>query len=229
MKDNNKRKKLVRNRKIAHIATISRRTTVNNCTILKAYSPSSTEWKIPENGYKQPKSLHKKIVIKQTGKIIKSNFPDYKKYEKMLWKNMGIAAKQNAHVDLIMKQWEAKHPKPCEKDDIFKDEFIPIWNEEREKALENARNLVVSIYNKLQVIGRFEINNVYEEKPVTNIKGYKQEGHHINVDDLKQNSKTIKKVQLIANNLYKNNKNLYCVKLKDYKGKIERVVLPKAA
>ena len=74
-----------------------------------------------------------------------SEFPNQQDYQKKLWKNLDKAAKMKAYEDEKMKKWEKKHPKPCPDDDLFKDEFVPLWEKEREEALIRIRDFVVSI------------------------------------------------------------------------------------
>lgn len=45
-------------------------------------------------------------------------------------------------------RWMRKHPAPCDESDLFKNEFLKPWEEERDKALEHFRDVVVSIYDK---------------------------------------------------------------------------------
>ena len=41
-----------------------------------------------------------------------------------------------------------QNPAPCDEMDLFKNEFLEPWKEERDKALEHFRDVVVSIYDK---------------------------------------------------------------------------------
>ena len=45
-------------------------------------------------------------------------------------------------------KWVRKHPAPCDESDLFKNEFLKPWEEERDRALEHFRDVVVSIYDK---------------------------------------------------------------------------------
>lgn len=45
-------------------------------------------------------------------------------------------------------KWVRKNPAPCNEMDLFKNEFLEPWKEERDKALEHFRDVVVSIYDK---------------------------------------------------------------------------------
>ena len=243
----------VRRRKVANLAANSRQHTVNNCTIPKAkkediidikYSWGTVKgtkgggWDIPKEGYPQPKPMMKKHVEMRYNKethmtekvLVASTFPT-KKYEniqKSLWKNLGKAAKMKAYEDEKMKKWDRKHPKPCPTDDLFKDEFIPMWEKEREEALIHIRDFVVSMFDKLPLTGRYkEGENKFTEKPVVELKDVNGEGHRVN--ELDSKSKLLDKAQKATNKEKAKNAKLVATNLKDHKRKKGRVILPKAA
>ena len=63
-----------------------------------------------------------------------------------------------------IKKWEKKHP--CPQKDLFESQYMPIWQKEREEALEHIRDVVVSQYDKttrLSVYTRCLINDKYTE------------------------------------------------------------------
>ena len=237
----------VQRRKVAKLAAYSRRFTVNNCTIPKAnpedlrevkYSwgtrmaPKKGFWDIPKEGYKQPESLHKKrtILVYSNGKTVRvkqpSTFPK-DTYQEKLWKNLGKAAKMEVYAQEKLKKWERKNPKPCADDDLFKDEMIPAWEAEREKALERFRDFVVSVYDKLTVYGRFKKGKGFKESVIAEIKDTDGSGHIINeVDD---SSKVIQKVRTIANKVHGKNAHFMCARVVDHNKKKGRIILPKAA
>lgn len=207
-------------------------------------APKDSSWTIPKEGYKQPKPLFKKgwkiwrtkedrpelpiPMWERHVEKVKSQFPDPREYQKMLWKNLGKAAKMKAYEDEKMKKWEKKHPKPCPDDDLFKDEMIPQWEKEREEALIRIRDFVVSMFDKLPLSGRFkESDNKFTEKPVAEIKDINGEGHRVN--ELDENSKLLKKAQKITNETKAKNAKLVATNLKDHKHKKGRMILPKAA
>lgn len=208
-----------------------------------------TKWhayKMPDEGYPQPKNLRKrtrgtKWVRNKTEENnfkvdfcvpekydYKSEFPDAHAHEKMLWKNLGKAAKMKAYEDEKMKKWERKHPKPCPTDDLFKDEYIPLWEKEREEALIRIRDFVVSMFDKLPLTGRYkESENKFTEKPVAELKDVNGEGHRVN--ELDSKSKLLDKAQKATNKEKAKNAKLVATNLKDHKRKKGRVILPKAA
>ena len=229
----------VRRRKVAQLAAYSRQHTVRNSTIKVAENiPASAEW--PMKKYPQFKSMMKKhmewIYNKEehiTEKVkVPSTFPTKKfdDYQKSLWKNLGKAAKMEAYTQDKLKKWEKKHPKPCPDDDLFKDEMIPAWEAEKEQALIHFRDFVVSMFDKLPLTGRFKMNEktaTYQEKQIAELKDINGEGHKVN--ELKGDSKLLKKAQEITDKTHAKHANLVCANLKDHKRKKGRVILPKAA
>lgn len=246
----------VRRRKVANLAAQSRQHTVSNMPKNKPtfdkknlnevkfgdndthFVQKATEWK--KEKHPQHKSMMKAhmewIYNKETHKTDKvhvaSTFPT-KKYvdiQKSLWKNLGEAAKYETYVQDKLKKWEKKHPKPCPDDDLFKDEMIPAWNAEREQALIRIRDFVVSMFDKLPLTGRFKMSEktaTYQEKQIAELKDINGEGHKVN--ELKGDSKLLKKAQEITDKTHAKHANLVCTNLKDHKRKKGRVLLPKAA
>ena len=261
MKNSRQRVKIVRRRKVANLAAYSRQHTVSNCVIPKADEKEiidiqvpwsktpikGTKWhgyKMPDEGYPQSKSLHKRIHgekwIKHKDGTIElkkwdypSTFPTKKfdDYQKKLWKNLGEAAKYEAYVQYKLKKWEKKHPKPCPNDDLFKDEFIPQWEHEKEEALIRIRDFVVSMFDKLPLTGRFKISETgtaqYQEEKIAELKDINGDGHRVN--ELDKNSKLLKKAQETVNKVHAKRTNLVAGNLKDHKRHKGRVILPKAA
>lgn len=128
-------------------------------------------------------------------------------------------------------KWERKHPKPCKDDDLFKEEMIPLWEDERRRAEERLRDFVVSIYDKLPLIGRFEQKKdgmaTYQEKKVADLKDENGDGHRVN--EISVDSKLVKKAQKITNKVHAKHANLICTNLKDHKRQKGRIILPQAA
>ena len=247
----------VRRRKVANLAAQSRQHTVNNIPKNKPHFEQKELAKVTFNDGKdvhfvqkavkwkkekhpQFKSMMKKhmewIYNKETHRTDKikvpSTFPTKKfdDYQKSLWKNLGQAAKMEAYVQDKLKKWEKKHPKPCPDDDLFKDEMIPAWEAEKEQALIHFRDFVVSMFDKLPLSGRFKMNEktaTYQEKQIAELKDINGEGHKVN--ELKGDSKLLKKAQEITDKTHAKHANLVCANLKDHKRKKGRIILPKAA
>ena len=229
----------VRRRKVAHLAARSRQFSVRNCTIQLANKDAVKRqgpWK--HEKHPQFKPMMKRhcewIYNKETHEtekvIVESTFPTQKYIEiqKKLWKNLGQAAKMELYVQDKLKKWEKKHPKPCPDDDLFKDEMIPAWEHEKEQALTHIRDFVVSMFDKLPLVGRFKTGTaVYQEKQIAELKDVNGEGHRVN--SLDKNSKLLKKAQKVTNKVRAKHANLVCSNLGDHKRKHGRIILPKAA
>ena len=205
-----------------------------------------TKWhayKMPDEGYPQPKNLRKRTrgtkwvrnkTEENSFKVdfcvpekydYKSEFPDAHAHEKMLWKNLGKAAKMKAYEDEKMKKWERKHPKPCPTDDLFKDEYIPLWEKEREEALIRIRDFVVSMFDKLPLTGRYKTGeHKFEEKQIAEIKDINGEGHKVN--ELKKDSKLLKHAQKKVNEASAKSEKFVAGNLRDHKRKKGRIILP---
>ena len=245
----------VRRRKVAQLAAYSRQHTVNNTPknkphfeqkeLIKVtfndgkdvhFVQKAVEWK--KEKHPQFKSMMKKhtewIYNKKTHKTEKvkvpSTFPTKKfdDYQKSLWKNLGKAAKMEAYTQDKLKKWEKKHPKPCPNDDLFKEEFIPRWEKDREDALIRIRDFVVSMFDKLPLTGRFKIGeHKFNEEQIAEIKDINGDGHRIN--DLDTESKLLKKAQNTVNKVHAKHANLVSGNLRDHKRTKGRIILPKAA
>ena len=127
-------------------------------------------------------------------------------------------------------RWIKKNPRPIKEDaanpDLFEAQYIPEWENRRDKALEHFRDVVVSIYDKLPLSGRFkQSENQFQEKIIAEIKDDNCEGHNIN--DLKpETSKLLKKTQKVVNKVHAKHANLVSANLKDHRRKKGRIILP---
>lgn len=63
-------------------------------------------------------------------------------------KPIGKAKFMESVVQHKLSKWIHKNPKPCDEMNLFKDEFLNQWKEERDKTLENFRDAVISTYDK---------------------------------------------------------------------------------
>jgi len=212
----------VRRRKVANLAAYSRQFTVSNNTIQTANEDAikrQGSWE--KKKYPQPKSMMKKhmewIYNKETHitekVMIPSTFPTkkYDDYQKSLWKNLGKADKMKAYEDDKVKKWEHKHPKPCPDDDLFKDEMIPAWEHEREQAIEQIRDFVVSMFDKLKVTASLIPPLPAKEILLATIKD-------------RGDDKNVEVATKIAKRAMKNNKHILHCQLLDHKEKSYRLV-----
>lgn len=229
-----------RRRKVAALAANSRRYTVSNCTIRIANDDAikrQGSWEDPKEGYPQYKSMMKKhtewIYNKETRiteKVkVPSTFPTKKfdDYQKSLWKNLGVAAKMEAYTQDKLKKWESKHKKPCPDDDLFKDEFIPAWEKERDEALIRIRDFVVSVYDKLHIVGN-RVNKKEGKmvgKTVATVKDVDQKGHNVNHPNLKESDKLYKNATKAAVIAMDKDPTIVDCDLKNHKGDQKRPLI----
>lgn len=223
---------------ISQLAANSRRNTVKNCTIPKVDGSRSGEWKIPKEGYPQPKTLRKKYKKKyynRDGSIRKivTHSSDYSAFPDHTFRPKGKAWYMEQVTQHKIAKWERKNPCPVKEDkqqrDLFEHEYLIPWKAKREQALERIRDFVVSVYDKLPLSGRFELpGDKYVDEPVAEIKDINMEGHKVN--ELKpEKSKLLKKVQKVTNHVKAKRPNLVCTNLKDHKRQKGRIILPQAA
>lgn len=147
-------------------------------------------------------------------------------------KKMKFAEKMERYTQEKLKKWEKRNPCPVSNDDkekdLFESQIVPEWKYKRDCALEQIRDFVVSMFDKLQLSGRYKVNdNTYTEKKITELKDVDGDGHKIN--ELDENSKLLKKAKKETNKEKRRNPKLVCSNLKDHKKKRGRVILPDAA
>lgn len=249
MKNSRIRAKKVRQRKVANLAAYSRQHTVKNIKkgigngdrklpVIEGTNKIDYSWKNPEGGYSQPKSLRKKYKNKyynKDGSIRKvvTHDSDYAQFPDHTFHHKGRAWFMEQIVQHKLAKWEKKNPCPVKTDDkqqdLFEEEFVVPWKAKREMALEHFRDFVVSMYDKLPLIGRFQKSETeYVEKPVAEIKDINMEGHKVYDLDSKK-SKLLKKARKKTNQVKAKHANLICTKLKDHKRSKCRIILPMAA
>lgn len=217
------------------LASLDYKKSVTNCTIKKVKSVPDVEWE--DKKHPQPKSMMKKhtewVYNKETHEVDKvtvpSTFPTkkYKDVEKKLWKNLGKAAKMEAYAQDKLKKWEQKHPRPCANDDLFKDEMIPIWKAEREQALERFRDFVVSVYDKLHIVGNRvdRKNGKVVGKTVAEVKDIDGKGHNVNYPNLQESDRLYKDATKAAQDAMNKDSSIVDCDLKNHKGDQKRPLI----
>lgn len=242
----------VRRRKVAHLASKSRQFTVKNMN--KTFSPKiehktyckgdmSNAITCPFTGHKFiPTNPHKVYSQKFDGVYVtsynwiepKKALWEHKKYRQPgFWTKdipnytvpkMNRATYMEKLTQHKLAKWERKNPKPM---DMFKKD-IEEWNKARSIAEERLRDFVISVYDKLDLIGRFKRSeNKSEEKVIEKLKDINGDGH--NVNEMDENAPLLKKAKEVTNNTKKKNKSLVCTNLKDHKRQKGRIILPEAA
>lgn len=245
-------------RKVAAIAAHNRIFTVSNNTIPEVDKSNLiekevkwgkiisvkgvAEWNIPKEGYKQPRQLRKKYKKKyyckgsNTIRKIVSHPSDYDQFpDRTFHPNKGRAWYMEQVVQHKIAKWERKNPCPIKEEgsnDMFEEEFVVPWKAQRNIAIERIRDFVVSIYDKLPLIGRFETGNkgseVYTEEKIAELKDSNGDGHKVNSLN-PDKSKLLKKAQKKTNEVHAKRTNLICTNLRDHRRQHGRIILPQAA
>lgn len=147
--------------------------------------------------------------------------------ERLVVKRMGKAAFMESVAQHKLKKWVRKHPAPCDENDLFKKEHLDPWKEERDKALERFRNVVVSTYHKLKVYGRYNERDDGYPKFIGFVKNKTTELFDKNVTQLDKDSIILDRACKIVNIEAEKNKNLIGGRLEDPNGKQGIIIIPK--
>ena len=150
-------------------------------------------------------------------------------------------------------KWERKNPKPL---DMFTEE-VEKWKQQRETAEERLRDFVVSIYDKLRVLGNRidRKSGTIVGKTEAKIKDVDGKGHDVNYPHLQESDQLYKNATKVAQDIIdkdgsiidcdlenhkgnqkrplihaKRNKTTFAkTNIKDYKRQKDRIILPQAA
>lgn len=147
--------------------------------------------------------------------------------EKNTNKQIGSADFMERLAQHKLAKWVRKHPAPCDESDLFKNEFLKPWEEERDKALERFRNVVVSTYFKLKIYGRYSQRDSGYPKLIGIIKNKTTELFDKNVTQLDKDSVILDRACKLVNIEAKRNKNLIAGRLEDPNGKQGILIIPK--
>lgn len=148
-------------------------------------------------------------------------------HEKNTNKRIGKAKFMEGMAQHKLARWVRKHPAPCEETDLFKNEFLKPWEEERDKALERFRNVVVSTYFKIKLYGRYsQYDNGYP-KLIGLIKNKTTELFDKNVTQLNTDSVILDRACKLVNIEAKKYKNFIAGRLEDPNGKQGILIIPK--
>lgn len=147
--------------------------------------------------------------------------------EKNTNKRIGSANFMERLAQHKLAKWVRKHPAPCDESDLFKNEFLKPWEEERDKALERFRNVVVSTYYKLKIYGRYSQRDSGYHKLIGIIENKTTELFNKNVTQLDADSVILDRACKLVNIEAKRNKNLIGGRLEDPNGKQGIIIIPK--
>ena len=142
------------------------------------------------------------------------------------------AAYMEAYTQHKFKRWLKKNPCPIKLDgiqqDLFEKEFLKPWEEAHDKETERCRNFVISVYDKLSLIGRYKkSSDKYEEIKIAELKDSNFDiFNHSSINDIPKNATLMKKAQRITNIEKKKNSMLVSTNLLDHTQKKGRIILP---
>lgn len=126
-------------------------------------------------------------------------------------------------------KWIRKNPCPTETGSLFANQYLPKWESDKQLAEENIRDLVISKYCKLPLIGRFKTGaENTTETIVAKIKDDGETAKYGSINEIPTTSKVIIDAQNTTNKIYAKRSNLICTNLKDHKRLKGRIILPKA-
>lgn len=177
-----------------------------------------------------------KLIIDKNGKVSKIRvLSEAGKFQlKTVFKPLvkTSAAYMEAYTQHKFKRWLKKNPCPIKLDgiqqDLFEKEFLKPWEEARDKETERCRNFVISVYDKLSLIGRYKkSSDKYEEIKIAELKDSNFDiFNHSSINDIPKNATLMKKAQRITNIEKKKNSMLVSTNLLDHTQKKGRIILP---
>lgn len=176
-----------------------------------------------------------KVIVDKNGKVSKRVLSEAGKFQlKTVFKPLvkTSAAYMEAYAQHKLKRWLKKNPCPIKLDgiqqDLFEREFLKPWEEARDKETERCRNFVISVYDKLSLIGRYKkSSDKYEEIKIAELKDSNLDiFNHSSINDIPKNATLMKTAQRITNVEKKKNSMLVSTNLLDHTQKKGRIILP---
>ena len=177
-----------------------------------------------------------KSIVDKNGKVVSTRvLSEAGKFQlKTVFKPLvkTSAAYMEAYTQHKLKRWLKKNPCPIKLDgiqqDLFEKEFLKPWEEARDKETERCRNFVISVYDKLSLIGRYKkSSDKYEEIKIAELKDSNFDiFNHSSINDIPKNATLMKKAQRITNIEKKKNSMLVSTNLLDHTQKKGRIILP---
>lgn len=120
-------------------------------------------------------------------------------YNRTIPKRMTREERWEALAQAKLAKWEKKNPCPIKDNvnepDLFEAQYLPQWQAERDAALERFRDFVVSVYDKLHIVGNRvakEPHGHMEGSTVAEVKDVDGKGHDVNYPNLKPTDKLYK-------------------------------------
>lgn len=152
-------------------------------------------------------------------------------YNRTIHKKMGKCAFMEALAQHKLARWIRKNQRPikedCDQPDMFEAQYIPKWEAERDLALERFRDFVVSVYDKLHVVGnrvnRKEGKMVGET--VAEVKDTDGKGHNVIYPNLQESDKLYKDATKAAAVAMDKDPTIIDCDLKNHKGDQKRPLI----
>lgn len=138
------------------------------------------------------------------------------------------AAYMEAYAQHKFEKWLKKNPRPVQTE-MFEGYSLESWEKAKEEALARCRDFVISVYDPLPLIGRYESSEgKYKHKEVTRIKDKASDIRvHGGINNVPTNATLLKMAQKFTDMEKKRNSSLISTNLLDHTRKVGRILLPR--
>lgn len=145
-------------------------------------------------------------------------------YNKTIPKRMTREERWEALAQAKLAKWEKKNPCPIKDNvnepDLFEAQYLPQWQAERDAALERFRDFVVSVYDKLRIVGNRVVKEPHghmKGSTVAEVKDVDGKGHDVSYPNLKQTDKLYKNATKAATIAMEKDQTIVDCSLKNHK------------
>lgn len=145
-------------------------------------------------------------------------------YNRTVKKRMTREERWEALAQAKLAKWEKKNPCPIKDNvnepDLFEAQYLPQWQAERDAALERFRDFVVSVYDKLHIVGNRVVKEPYghmKESTVAEVKDVDGKGHDVRYPNLKPTDKLYKNATKAATVAMNRDSTIVDCSLKNHK------------
>lgn len=227
-------KKTANKQKLGQQRAYSRKRSVTNNTI-----PSLVKGKLIKDEY-AGKLVNN--LIQTNGNGPKWSKPEHKTYKNLTKDELKAieakkvvnrymkrtAAYMEAYAQHKFEKWLKKNPRPVQTE-MFEGYTLESWEKAKEKELARCRDFVISVYDPLPLIGRYESSEgKYKHKEVTRIKDKMSDIRvHGGINNVPTNATLLKMAQKFTDIEKKRNSSLVSTNLLDHTRKVGRILLPK--
>lgn len=145
-------------------------------------------------------------------------------YNRTIPKRMTREERWEALAQAKLAKWEKKNPCPIKDNvnepDLFEAQYLPQWQAERDAALERFRDFVVSVYDKLHIVGNRVVKEPHghmKESKVAEVKDVDGKGHDVRYPNLKPTDKLYKNATKAATIAMNKDSTIVDCSLKNHK------------